>query len=206
MEFMNDPRAIENRSMAIIEERLPELQSLPLGERRVVERVVHATGDISYAGILRIHPGAVAAGLAAIRAGRPIITDVNMLKAGLNTSRLNKFGVTANCYINDPRVAEEARRQGVTRAMAAMRLAAAELDGGVAAVGNAPTALVTLCELINQGMASPDLVVGTPVGFVGAKESKELLMSMDVPYITVPGAKGGSTVAAAVVNALLYLA
>lgn len=206
MDFMKDPRAIENRSMAIIEESLPELQTLTLGERRIIERVVHATGDISYAELVRIHPGAVAAGLAAIRAGRTIITDVNMLKAGLNVSRLKKFGVTVNCYINDPRVVEEVRQQGVTRAMAAMRLAAAELDGGIAAVGNAPTALFTLCQLINQGMASPALVVGTPVGFVGAGESKELLMNMAVPYVTVPGTKGGSTIAAAVVNALLYLA
>jgi len=206
MEFMNDPRAIENRSMAIIEESLPELQYMALEERRVIERVVHATGDIYYAGLVRIHPGAVAAGLAAIRAGRPIITDVNMLKAGLNVSRLNKFGVTVNCYINDPRVVAEARQQGVTRATSAMRLAAADLNGGIVAVGNAPTALFTLCQLINQGMASPALVVGTPVGFVGAGESKELLMNMAVPYVTVPGTKGGSTIAAAVVNALLYLA
>lgn len=206
MEFMKDPRAIENRSMAIIEESLPELQALPLEERRIIERVIHATGDIFYARLVRRHPGAVAAGLAAIRAGRPIITDVNMLKAGLNTSQLEKFGIKVNCYINDPRVAEEARRQGVTRAMAAMRMAAADLDGGITAVGNAPTALFALCELINQGMASPALVVGTPVGFVGAEESKELLMNMTVPYITVPGTKGGSTIAAAVVNALLYMA
>jgi precorrin-8X/cobalt-precorrin-8 methylmutase len=206
MDFMNAPRAIENRSMAIIEESLPELQSLVLEERRIIERVVHATGDIFYARLVRIHPRAVAAGLAAIRAGRTIITDVNMLKAGLNVSRLMQFGVTVNCYINDPRVVAEARQQGVTRAMAAMRLAAPELDGGIAAIGNAPTALFTLCELISQGLASPSLVVGTPVGFVGAEESKELLMNMAVPYITVPGTKGGSTIAAAVVNALLYLA
>jgi precorrin-8X/cobalt-precorrin-8 methylmutase len=206
MGYIKDPRVIEDRSMAIIEENLPELQALTLEERKVIERVVHATGDISYAGLVRIHPGAVAAGLAAVRAGRSIVTDVNMLKAGLNGTRLKKFGVTVNCYINDPRVVEESRRQGVTRAMAAMRLAAPELDGGVAAVGNAPTALFALCELISRGMASPALVVGTPVGFVGAGESKERLMNMSVPFITVPGAKGGSTIAAAVVNALLYLA
>ncbi len=206
MEFMKDPRGIEERSMAIIEESVPELQSLALEERRVIERVVHTTGDIFYAGLVRISPGAVAAGLAAIRAGRSIITDVNMLKAGLNASRLKKYGVTVNCYINDPRTAAEARQQGVTRAMAAMRLAAPELDGGIAAIGNAPTALFTLCELINHGTASPALVVGTPVGFVGAAESKEVLMKMAVPHVTVPGTKGGSTIAVAVVNALLYLA
>lgn len=206
MEFMKDPRAIENRSMAIIEESVPELQSLTLEERRVIERVVHTTGDIFYANLVHIFPGAVAVGLAAIRAGRSIITDVNMLKAGLNASRLNKFGVEVNCYINDPRVVTEARQQGMTRAMVAMRLAAPELNGGIAAIGNAPTALFTLCELINQGAASPALVVGTPVGFVGAGESKELLMKMAVPYVTVPGTKGGSTIAVAVINALLYLA
>jgi len=203
---MNDPRAIEERSMAIIEENLPELNKLPVEERQIVKRVIHTTGDFSYGGLVRISPCAVAAGLAAVRAGRPVITDVNMLKAGLNPGRLEAFGIRVNCYIRDPRVVAESRAQGITRAMAAMRLAAPEMDGGIVAVGNAPTALFVLCELIRRGEASPALVVGTPVGFVGAVESKEMLMDMPVPYITVLGTKGGSTVAAAVVNALLYMA
>ncbi len=206
MEFMCEPRAIENRSMAIIEENLPELRTLAPGKRKIVERVVHATGDVSYARLLRLHPGAVEAGLNAIRAGRSIVTDVKMLKAGINVSRLKKLGVTVSCYIDDPRVIAEARQQGMTRAMMSMRLAAPGMNGGIAAIGNAPTALFTLCELINQGKVTPALVVGTPVGFVGAAESKEMLMNTNVPYVTVPGSKGGSTIAAAIVNALLYLA
>lgn len=206
MEFMNNPRAIEDRSMAIIEESLPELLELPLEERQVIKRVVHATGDTSYAGLVRIYPGAVTAGLDAIRAGCIIVTDVNMIRAGINRRRMEALGVKVSCYISDPQVAEEARREGLTRAMVAMHRAAAELDGGIAVIGNAPTALVALCDLIKRGEVAPALVVGVPVGFVGAKESKELLMNMAVPYITVPGNKGGSTIAVAVVNALLKLA
>jgi len=205
MEFMNNPRAIEDRSMAIIEESLPELLELPVEERQVIKRVVHATGDTSYADLVRIHPGAVAAGLAAIRAGCTVVTDVNMVKAGINRRRLEALGVKVNCYISDLRVAEEARQEGLTRAAVAMRRAAAELEGGIAVIGNAPTALVALCDLIKQEKVTPALVVGVPVGFVGARESKELLMSTPVPYITVPGTKGGSTIAVAVMNALLNL-
>lgn len=205
MEFMNNPRDIEDRSMAIIEESLPELLDLPVEERQVIKRVVHATGDTSYAGLVYIHPGAVAAGLAAVRAGCTVVTDVNMIKAGINRRRLDALGVKVNCYISDPRVAEEARREGLTRAAVAMRRAAAELEGGIAVIGNAPTALVTLCDLIKQREVTPALVVGVPVGFVGARESKELLMSTPVPYITVPGTKGGSTIAVAVMNAFLNL-
>jgi len=202
---MNNPRAIEDRSMAIIEESLPELLELPVEERQVIKRVVHATGDTSYADLVRIHPGAVAAGLAAIRAGCTVVTDVNMVKAGINRRRLEALGVKVNCYISDLRVAEEARQEGLTRAAVAMRRAAAELEGGIAVIGNAPTALVALCDLIKQEKVTPALVVGVPVGFVGARESKELLMSTPVPYITVPGTKGGSTIAVAVMNALLNL-
>ena len=206
MEFIKNPEAIEDQSMAIIEECLPELLNLPLEEREVIKRVVHTTGDPSYGGLLRIHPEALAAGLAVIRVGCNIITDVNMIKAGINQRLLEALGIKVSCYINDPQVVEEAQREGVTRAMVAMRRAAAELDGGIAVIGNAPTALVALCNLIKQGEVAPALVIGVPVGFVGAKESKELLMSMSVPYITVPGTKGGSTIAVSVVNALLKLA
>lgn len=128
-----------------------------------------------------------------------------MIKVGINHRRLDVLGVKVNCYISDPQVAEEARREGLTRAAVAMCRAAAELEGGIAVIGNAPTALVTLCDLIKQGEVTPALVVGVPVGFVGARESKELLMSTPVPYITVPGTKGGSTIAVAVMNALLNL-
>lgn len=206
MQVLTDPRAIENKSMSIIEESLPELLKLPVGEREIVKRVVHTTGDLTIAGLVQIHPRAVEAGLAAIREGRTVVTDINMLKAGINAGRLSAFGMTAHCYISDPGVVEEARRTGLTRAMVAMRRAALEAEGGIIAIGNAPTALFTLCDLIEKGEARPALVVGTPVGFVGARESKEALVELNVPCITIPGTRGGSTIAAAIVNALLYLA
>lgn len=206
MEYMKNPGAIESRSMEIIEERLPELARLEPGEREIVKRVVHTTGDTAIAALLKIHPAAVQAGLASIRAGRIIVTDINMLKAGINAKRLARFGGSVRCYIADESVAEEARRTGRTRAMVAMLKAAPELAGGIAAIGNAPTALFALCELIAGGKAAPALVVGTPVGFVGAGESKELLTRTGVPYITVSGTRGGSAIATAAVNALLYMA
>lgn len=204
--LLTEPRAIEEKSMAIIEQSLPELLSLPVGDREIIKRVVHTTGDVSIAGLVKIHPGAVEAGLSAIRSGRTIVTDINMLKAGINSGRLASFGIDVRCYISDPEVAGEARREGLTRAMVAMRRAAREARGGIIAVGNAPTALFALIELIAGGEADPALVVGTPVGFVGAKESKDALMELNLPYITVPGTRGGSAIAAAIVNALLYLA
>ena len=206
MQVMTDPRAIEQKSMAIIEESLPGLFKRPAGEREIIKRVVHTTGDVSIADLVVIHPGAVESGLMAIKAGKTVVTDINMLKAGINSGRLESFGMAARCYISDPAVAEEARREGLTRAMVAMRRAAMEAAGGIIAIGNAPTALFALCELIERGKAAPALVVGTPVGFVGAKESKEALLKLSIPSITIPGTRGGSAIAAAVVNALLYLA
>ena len=206
MDFMKDPGGIELRSMEIIETQLPELARLQAGEKEIVKRVVHTTGDVTIAGLLRIHPCAVEAGLAAIRAGKTVITDINMLKAGINAKRLALFGATARCYIGDEDVAGEARRLGQTRAMVAMRKAAPEMNGGIVAIGNAPTALFALGELIDRGEVTPALIVGTPVGFVGASESKEMLTQKEVPYITIPGTRGGSAIAAAVVNALLYMA
>lgn len=206
MEFINNPQAIENRSMAIIEEHLPQLASLPLGEREIIKRVIHTTGDLGYGELVHIHPAAVTSGLKAMRAGQPVITDVNMVKTGINKTLLAKLNITVNCYINDPGVVAEAQITGLTRAMVAMRRAAPEINGGIAVIGNAPTALFTLLKMIDQQQTSPALVIGIPVGFVGAAESKELLTQYTVPYITVNGTRGGSTVAAAIVNALLNLA
>lgn len=206
MEIIHNPRSIEERSMAIIEENLPWLLNLHTGEREIIKRVVHTTGDLTCGKMVRIHPGAVESGLAAIRTGRPILTDVNMVRTGLIARRMQEFGVEARCYINDPVVVEEARSKGITRARVAMLKGIPEAQGGIVAIGNAPTALFALCDLIKSGAAKPALVVGTPVGFVGAAESKDELMGIDVPYISLPGTRGGSTIAAAIVNALLLLA
>ncbi|WP_340140017.1 precorrin-8X methylmutase [Desulfofarcimen acetoxidans] len=204
--MITNPREIEKNSMQIIEDNVPELHKLPREHKEIIKRVIHTTGDLTFVNLVYIHPEAVASGLTALRAGRPIVTDINMLKTGINKNRLQELGITAYCYIAEPRVIEESKKTGLTRAMIAMKLAAAEAKDGIIAIGNAPTALFTLCDLIKSGAAKPSLVIGTPVGFVGAKESKDLLMQMDIPHIAVPGTKGGSTIAAAIVNALLYLA
>lgn len=206
MNIIVDPREIEKKSMMIIEESLPQLQQAEGREREIIKRVIHTTGDLSCASLVKIAPGAVDAGLAAIRGGRNIITDVNMLKTGLIKERMNCFGVTAHCLISDPEVIAEAGKTGQTRAMVAMRKGAALAGGGIIAVGNAPTALFELCRMIREGEARPALVVGTPVGFVGAAESKEVLMDTGILYITMPGTRGGSTVAAAIINSLLLQA
>lgn len=206
MEFINNPQVIENRSMAIIEEHLPQLASLPLGEREIIKRVIHTTGDLGYGELVYIHPAAVTSGLKAMQASQPVITDVNMVKTGINKNLLAKLNITVNCYINDPAVVAEAQQTRLTRAMVAMRRTATELTGGIAVIGNAPTALFTLLEMIDQKQTRPALIIGTPVGFVGAAESKELLTQYAIPHITVNGTRGGSTVAAAIVNALLHLA
>lgn len=206
MDYISNPRAIETRSMSIIEENLPWLASLPLGEREIIKRIIHTTGDLTYGELVLIHPGAISRGLLALKSGRPIVTDVNMVRTGINNNLLAALNITASCYISRPEVMNEARNTGLTRAMLAMRRAAPEINDSIVAIGNAPTALFTLLEMINTGAARPALVVGTPVGFVGAAESKELLARSTVPYITVTGTRGGSTVAAAIVNALLHLA
>lgn len=206
MDIIRDPKEIERKSMAIIEESLPALADLPGREREIVKRVIHTTGDLDCISLVRISPGAVEAGLGAIRSGRAILTDVNMLRTGLIGERMNRFGVKALCLINDPEVVREAGEKGITRAMAAMERGAAGAGGGIVAIGNAPTALFTLCRMIREGAVSPALVVGTPVGFVGAAESKEVLIEAGVEYVTMPGTRGGSTVAASIVNALLLMA
>jgi len=141
-----------------------------------------------------------------MRDGRPIFTDVQMLRSGISPVKLEQFGIDTMCLIKDSEVVAEAKRTGKTRAMIAMAKAAPELEGGIIAIGNAPTALFELCAMIQRGELRPALVVGTPVGFVGAKESKEVLVETPVPYITVTGTRGGSTIAVAALNALLKLA
>ncbi len=206
MEFIKDPRAIEDTSMDIIEQCLPWIRELPQGERQIIRRIVHTTGDPAIAELVKIHPDAVASGLRAIRDGKPIFTDVQMLRSGISPVKLEQFGIETMCLIKDPEVAAEAKRTGKTRAMIAMAKAAPLLEGGIIAIGNAPTALFELCDMIRRGELEPALVIGTPVGFVGAKESKEVLEETPVPYITITGTRGGSTIAVAALNALLKLA
>ena len=175
-------------------------------EARSMEIIQSELGDFDYADNLVFSPGAVEKGVAALKAGCVIVTDTQMARSGVNKRVLEKFGGEALCFMSDPDVAAEARDRGVTRAAVSMDKAAT-LDGPVIfAIGNAPTALVRACELLEAGALKPELIIGVPVGFVNVVESKELLLTEDVPYIVARGRKGGSNVAAAICNAMLYLA
>ena len=197
------PADIEKRSFAIITEELGG-RTFPESVAEVVKRVIHTSADFDYADNLCFSPDAVEQAKAALEAGATIVTDTNMALAGISKPTLAKLGGKAVCLMADEDVAREARTRGVTRATVSMEHAA-KLDGPlIFAIGNAPTALIRLHELIGEGAVSPALVIGVPVGFVNVVESKELFIGRDTPYIIARGRKGGSNVAAAIVNALLY--
>jgi precorrin-8X/cobalt-precorrin-8 methylmutase len=199
------PLEIEQLSFQIIDSEAGD-HGFPPDQWPLVRRVIHTSADFEWQAMIRLHPQAIASGVAAIRAGGTIVTDTNMARVGIRQRDLEAFGGSVRCYMADERVAAAAAREGITRAKAAVDLAAAEVSGGIYVVGNAPTALLRLIELIDQGHAKPALVVGLPVGFVNAAESKALLLDGDVPFISNVGRKGGSNVAAAVVNALIIMA
>ena len=199
------PAEIEARSMEIIQSELGE-RTFPAEVLPVLKRVIHTTADFDYADNLVFSPGAVEKGIAAIQGGCAIVTDTQMARSGINKRVLEKFGGEAVCFMSDPDVAAEAKERGVTRAAVSMERAA-KLDRTlILALGNAPTALVRACELLEEGAMKPALIIGAPVGFVNVVESKELLLTENVPYIVARGRKGGSNVAAAICNAMLYLA
>jgi len=205
MEFITEPRTIETRSMEIIEGLIEGSWSPE--EKAVVKRIVHTTGDPSIASLIKFHPGAMAAGMEAIRRGVRILTDVNMVRVGINAGKLTKFGGEAICAINDPVVVARAKETGLTRAIESFRHLAPQMGGSIVAIGNAPTALLEVIRAYHEDPSrKPGLIVGVPVGFVGARESKELLVEEDIPYITIVGNRGGSTIAVAAINALLNLA
>jgi precorrin-8X/cobalt-precorrin-8 methylmutase len=196
------PHEIEVRSMAIIDGLLPP-GDWTSGERTVVKRLVHTSGDPSLATAVRFSPGAVENGVAALRAGAAVFTDTHMVRIGVNKDRIAVLGGTVECLIADPAIAADATRSGRTRAACAMRAFGARLGGAVVALGNAPTALREVLALADEGVARPALVIGMPVGFVDAAESKDALISSDLPFIAIEGTRGGSPLAAATVNALL---
>ena len=198
------PQDIEKRSFEIIESELTV--AIDDEKKPIVKRVIHTTADFSYAETMAFSDGVVDKALAAIRGGVNIITDTNMGLAGINKGVLSKFGGEVLCYMADEDVAKMAKENGTTRAVASMNKAAKNEQNGIFAIGNAPTALIRLYELINEGKLMPKLIIGVPVGFVNVVESKELIMSLGVPYIVSRGRKGGSNVAAAIANALIYLA
>ena len=200
------PGDIEKRSFAIIE---GELRSrgviLPEDRAPLVKRVIHTSADFEYADTLCFSDGVIEKALAAIGAGASVITDTKMGYSGINKRVLEKYGGQAYCFMGDADVAEMAKKNGTTRAVAAVDKAAVMEGPLIFAVGNAPTALIRLYELITEGKLSPALVVGAPVGFVNVVQSKELIMETGVPYVVARGRKGGSNVAAAICNALLYM-
>lgn len=197
------PAEIEKNSFAIITAELGN-RTFPEGVAEVVKRVIHTSADFDYADNLCFSPDVIEKAKAALAAGATVVTDTNMALAGISKPALQKLGGRALCLMADADVAREAKARGVTRATVSMEHAA-KLDGPlIFAIGNAPTALIRLHELIGEGAVKPALVIGVPVGFVNVVESKELFLGGDTPYIIARGRKGGSNVAAAIVNALLY--
>jgi precorrin-8X/cobalt-precorrin-8 methylmutase len=200
------PEEIEHASMKIIEQELAALgRGFDAGVMQVVKRVIHTTADFDFADALTFSPGAVEAGIKALERGADVVTDTRMAAAGINKKYVAQNGGAVLCYMSDEDVATEAGERGTTRAVVSMERAADNTPRAVFAIGNAPTALLRLCELAAEGKIEPALVIGAPVGFVNVVESKEALMKIDsFPWIVARGRKGGSPVAAAIVNALLY--
>ena len=205
MNFITKPMEIEHRSMEIIAPHLAGL-NLSEAETKVYSRLIHAAGDVDYAPLIHIHPEAIRKAQEALQAGCDIYTDVEMVRTGINKRKLATFGGQVHCLIADVDIAELAKKEGITRSMAAMRHFGKALDKNIVAIGNAPTALFEVLRLMEEEGVRPACIVGIPVGFVGAADSKEALRQQEmVPYITVEGTKGGSPIAAAAINAMMYL-
>ena len=197
------PNDIEKRSMEIIAEELGEVK-LDEEKLSIIKRVIHTSADFDYVRTLHFSEDAVQKALEALKNGATIVTDTNMAKAGINKAGMDKLGCKAVCYMADPDVAAQAKIEGSTRAAASKEKAYLIEGPVIIAIGNAPTALVRLDELIKAGKIKPELIIGVPVGFVNVVEAKELIMQAGVPYIVARGRKGGSNVAAAICNALIY--
>ena len=198
------PEEIEKRSFEIIRGELPHPLDPVLAP--VILRVIHTTADFEYVESLAFSDGVIDCAIKALQQGVTIVSDTNMVKAGVDGARLCALGCEIHCFIRDEDVAKTALRNGITRAHAAVDKAVAMGDSLIFAIGNAPTALLRICELKEAGECSPALVIGVPVGFVNVVESKEVLIRSGIPYITARGRKGGSNVAAAICNALLRMA
>ncbi|HFE39358.1 MAG TPA: precorrin-8X methylmutase [Gammaproteobacteria bacterium] len=199
---------IEHESFAIVDREAGSHEGYSEAEWQIVRRMIHATADFEFNGLSQFHVNAVEAGIQAISQGAPIIADVEMICVGLSKPRLSHFGVTTHHFISDEDVITQAKGENTTRAVQAMRKAQKQglLEGGIVAVGNAPTALLEVIELIQQGKARPALIVGMPVGFVSAAESKDALSELkEVPWIITQGRKGGSTLVVSALHALLAL-
>ena len=199
------PQDIEKRSFSIIEKELKEKGIiLPKEQEMVTKRAIHTSADFEYAKTLTYSAHAVETAKKLIQQGADIVTDTNMALAGVNKKELAKYGGAAHCFMADEEVARSAKERGVTRATVSMEKAAQIKKPVIFAIGNAPTALIELYEMIQSGSYRPAFIIGVPVGFVNVEAAKELILKTDVPYIVNRGRKGGSNVAAAICNALLY--
>ncbi|MFQ5963602.1 MAG: precorrin-8X methylmutase [Candidatus Scalinduaceae bacterium] len=211
-DYLENPQDIIEESFRIIDD-LVDLGAIPETHRPIVRRVIHATGDVDYADNLIIHPMAVERGVDAITKGKSIVTDVNMVRAGISEKAINSFGGNIVCKIADDAVANKAKDLSKTRAIMAIQESLTEISGGIVAIGNAPTAVYAMIDLIRRETIIPALIVAVPVGFVKAAESKDALKTFldkkndpQIPYIVNIGRKGGSAVAVAIINALIGIA
>ena len=199
------PMEIEKRSFAIIEEELRSMGvELQEDKKHIYLRVIHTSADFDYVKNLIFSEDAIESGETALQKGTPIITDTNMGKSGINKQALEKLGCHSECFMADRQVAALAKQRQVTRAACSMEKAAELYPHGIYVIGNAPTALIRLGELIEEGKCQPALIIGVPVGFVNVVESKEWIMSKNIPYIVAKGRKGGSNIGAAICNAMMY--
>ncbi len=196
------PDDIEKKSMEIIEKEMGDIEC-SFEQKQIIKRVIHTTVDIEFGKSLIFHPEAVEAGLEAVKSGANIITDVHMVKAGIRAYDLKKFGNEILCFFDKDK--DESNKEEIPRAVISMRKARGSMDKSIIAVGNAPTALFEVVDLVKAGSVKPALIIGIPVGFVGAAESKEELLELDIPYITNKGPRGGSTIAFGILNALIKL-
>ena len=205
MDFIKQPKEIENKSFEIIAPYLKNL-NLTAEETKIYSRIIHAAGDVEYAPIIKISANAISAAKNALQKGANIFTDVEMVRTGINKRALKKFGGEIFCKVADEEIKKIAEREKITRSMAAMRNFGEQLNNSVVAIGNAPTALFEVLRLVEEEKIFPAVIIGVPVGFVGAADSKaELAKQNKIPFITVEGTKGGSPIAVAAVNAILYL-
>jgi precorrin-8X/cobalt-precorrin-8 methylmutase len=199
------PNEIEKRSFEIITAELNEMGIvIPEEEAPITKRVIHTSADFDYASTMAYSDGGIKKAKELIRKGAHIVTDTNMALSGINKKKLSEFGGQVHCFMADEDVAAEAKERQVTRATVSMERAAKLGVPVIFAIGNAPTALISLYEMMEAGKFTPDFVIGVPVGFVNVVAAKELFLNSDVPYIINRGRKGGSNIAAAIVNALLY--
>ncbi|MDF2613096.1 MAG: cbiC [Clostridia bacterium] len=208
MEYIKNPALIEKNSFeiiqGIIDEIKPGYQFKNEIEEKIIKRAIHTTADFDYLDILKISDDAVNAIVDGLKSGATLYTDTNMALSGINKTKLKTLGCEVRCYVSDERVIKLSKEKGMTRSMAAVEIAAEEEGEKIFVLGNAPTALFKIIEYQKEGKLDPKAVIGVPVGFVGAAESKDALLSTDIPYILSKGRKGGSNLAAAIVNAILY--